>query len=103
MTFYGNGFGGPWSLPFTMGVNEDGDKFSKMTHDKYEVYVNDDFVGHKTLVAQTEKVEDIDDYLKTQGFKNFSSVLEGNLYKINCVEVDSRRMKEVLSVYLKIR
>jgi len=48
-------------------------------------------------------VEDIDDYLKSQGFRNFRSELEGNIYNINCVEEDSSRMKEVLSVYLKIR
>ncbi|NLM34405.1 MAG: hypothetical protein GX206_03115 [Clostridiales bacterium] len=103
MSIFGNGVGGPWPLPFVMNAKNDEDQYTKIAHDKYEVYVNDDFVGHKTLIAQTEKVEDIDDYLKSQGFRNFRSELEGNIYNINCVEEDSSRMKEVLSVYLKIR
>lgn len=103
MSIFGNGFGGPWPLPFVVNSKSDEDQYTKMAHDEYKVYVNDDFVGHKTLIAQTENVEDLDHYLKTQGFRNFHSKTMGNVYKIDCVEDDSRHMKEVLSVYLKIR
>lgn len=103
MSMYGNGFGGPWPLPFVVNAKNEEDQYSKIAHDKYEVYVNDDFVGHKTLIAESEKIEDLDHYLKNQGFRNFYSKLEGNIYNINCVEDDSSHMKEVLSVYLRLR
>ncbi|NLZ47446.1 MAG: hypothetical protein GX895_01440 [Clostridiales bacterium] len=103
MKIFGNGFGGLWPSPFVINANNNEDQYSKMAHDEYEVYVNDDFIGHKTLVAQGEKVEDIEDYLKTQGFRNFHTKLEGNVYNIHCVEEDSKHMKEVLAIYLRIR
>lgn len=77
---------------------------TKMNHDSYEVYVNKNYVGNKTLVAQGENIYDVADYLKEQGFDRFNSHLTGNSFSI---EVDNReeskKMKETLSAYLQIR
>ena len=53
-------------IPFTTG-NIGDDAAVKLNEDQYEVYVNGNFVGHKTLKTQGEKVSDVDDFLKAQG------------------------------------
>lgn len=92
--------------PYPLLINANRDVFSqnsKMAHDMYNVYVNKDYVGKKVLVAQGEKVEDINSFLKVQGFDEFKSRLEGNSYEIDCDTDESKHMKEALQVYLRIR
>jgi hypothetical protein len=74
----------------------------KLNHDRYEVYVNDDFLGNKTLFNQGDKLSDVDDFLKINGFKNFSSSLEGDHYYIKPFENDGEITK-ALDVYFKNR
>ena len=102
-----NGIGGMPQFPFFLGFdgedNTDDNDGSNITHDKYNVYVNNEYVGNKVLVAQGEKVEDINGYLKNQGFRDFNSSLKGNSYNISCNTNDSKHMKDTLNVYLSIR
>lgn len=104
-----NGIGGMPQFPYFLGFNDDDNGNhgyggnDKLTHDTYNVFVNNDYVGNKVLVAQGEKVEDINGYLKTQGFRNFDSKLKGNSYSISCNADDSKHMKDALNVYLHIR
>jgi hypothetical protein len=101
--YLGNGMGGPTPFPLWVSAYEDDMSASKIAHDMYNVYVNDDYVGKKILVAQGEKVEDINSFLKTRGFGDFDVSLKGNSYSISCKTDESRHMKDALSVYLSIR
>jgi hypothetical protein len=98
-----NGTGGMPQVPYFVGLGNDDDYSSKLSHDMYNVYVNDHYVGKKVLVAQGEKVEDINSFLNTQGFRSFNANLRGNSYSIDCNPDDSHHMKDALNVYLKIR
>ena len=74
----------------------------KLNEDTYEVYVNDNFVGHKTLKSAGEKLSDVDDFLQIQGIHNFSSSLEGDHYIIKTNE-DTENLRDALSVYFNNR
>ncbi|MBT2692877.1 hypothetical protein J7E32_07670 [Bacillus sp. ISL-55] len=54
----------------------------KLNEDQYDVYVNDDFVGQKSLKSQGENLSDIDDFLRQQGISDFTASLDGDHYKI---------------------
>lgn len=76
---------------------------TKTPHDTYRVYVNKEYVGNKVLIAQSEKIEDVEKYLKNKGFDNFSTSLEGNDYAITSEGTEAADMKSTLDVYLHIR
>lgn len=75
---------------------------SKMVHDTYEVYLNNDYVGKKTLLDQGERLSDIDSYLKTQGVNDFTSKQDGDYYLISSGNEEGR-IRDVLNIYLNIR
>jgi hypothetical protein len=75
----------------------------KLNEDQYEVYVNDDFVGHKTLKTQGEKLSDVDHFLQNQGFNGFSSSLNGDHYLIQTNAEDTEDLKNALTVYFNNR
>ncbi|HHW30270.1 MAG TPA: hypothetical protein GXX20_01130 [Clostridiaceae bacterium] len=87
---------------FLFGAVDSSDIFdgSKISHDSYKVYVNNDYVGDKILFGQNEKIEDLEKYLKNQGFENFSTELIGNQYFIKPAEDEYYDMKNTLNVYL---
>ncbi|MFP7299676.1 hypothetical protein [Neobacillus niacini] len=74
----------------------------KLNEDQYEVYVNGDFVGRKTLKTQGENLTDIDDFLRNQGFSNFTSSVDGDHYKIQA-DQQSNDLSNALSVYFNNR
>jgi hypothetical protein len=74
----------------------------KLNHDRYEVYVNHDFLGHKTLLNQGDKLADVDDFLKVNGLNTFSSSLEGDHYYIKPYEQEGE-ITRALEVYFKNR
>jgi hypothetical protein len=88
-----------YGLPITTANMSTGD--SKLSEDRYEIYVNDDFVGYKTLFNASDSLADVDDFLKTQGVQNFSSELDGDHYNIKATETD--QIKEILDVYCQNR
>ncbi len=73
----------------------------KEGHEAYDVYVNEEFVGKKVLLTQSEEIDDIVDFLKTQGVKNVSTNLEGDHFVINSEEPEN--LKQILKTYLQIR
>lgn len=83
--------------PFVNG-NLDNDTDVKLYEDQYEVYVNEQFAGHKTLKNQGEDLSDIDDFLRNQGLHSFSSSLDGDHYLIQTNEQESDIIN-ALSVY----
>ncbi|HLO12405.1 MAG TPA: hypothetical protein VK190_09245 [Pseudoneobacillus sp.] len=74
---------------------------TKLSEDRYEIYVNNDFVGYKALHNVTDTLEDIDDFLKSQGINEFQSKLDGDHYHINGNE--NGKIKDILNVYCQNR
>ncbi|MDQ0226683.1 hypothetical protein [Metabacillus niabensis] len=93
---------------FEMGRGRFGlDMFSpasqaKVSHDRYDVYVNDDFVGQKYLLTAQESVHDIDEFLMNEGQKDFHSYLDGDHYYIR-TQTNEQSISNVLKVYLQNR
>ena len=90
-------------IPF-YSTGDDGKNDSTNNHDSYEVYVNGDYVGNKSLITQGEEISDIDKHLQLQGFKNFDEEVMGNHVDINTEDlVEAKGIKKNLNVYLTIR
>lgn len=83
-------------------VSDSDDNNLKMSNDTFEVFVNDDKVGNKELLTQTDDAEDLNGYLKDNGFNNFKVNVLGNSIVIETNE-RPQKMKEMLSSYLDIR
>jgi hypothetical protein len=87
--------------PF-IAVNFDNEAAVKLNEDQYKVYVNNNFIGHKTLKNAAEKLSDIDGFLRKQGLNDFSSSLNGNHYILHTNEQVSD-ITNALSVYFNNR
>jgi hypothetical protein len=85
-----------------VNVNPVGDNEVKLNEDDYEVFVNDQFVGHKTLKNQGESLSDIDDFLRYQGLNDFTCSLDGDHYNIISSE-QSNDITDALTVYFNNR
>lgn len=94
--FYGNNSN---IFPF---VNVDSGADVKLNEDQYEVYVNDNLVGHKTLNNPSEKLSDIDGFLRNQGLSDFTTSLDGDHYRIQSYGQDGD-ITNALSVYFNNR
>jgi len=90
-------------IPFYSGADDRKEQGTN-NHDSYEVYVNGDYVGNKSLITQGEEISDIDKHLQLQGFKDFDEEVMGNHVDINTEDlVEAKRIKQNLNVYLTIR
>ncbi len=102
--YQGSMYGDYRFLPIFGAVNRTGEgDNAKLMEDRYEIYVNNDLVGNKTLLNQNDTLEDVDDFLKQQGIKNFHSSLEGDHYRIDTSDEYIDEIKNALSVYLNNR
>jgi hypothetical protein len=97
----GSGIGGGLFPAYAMN-NLDSENQVKLNEDQYDVFVNDDLVGQKSLKTQGENITDIDDFLKQQGLTDFTASLEGSHYKINTDGSDSE-ITDALKVYFNNR
>lgn len=86
---------------FSMGAYDDFSS-TKLSHDRYDVYVNQDYVGQKYLLSAQESVHDIDDFLKNEGITKFQSVADGDHYHIRALE-NEHKVADILKVYLQNR
>lgn len=74
----------------------------KLNEDTYEVFVNGSFVGRKTLKNQGENLSDIDDFLRNQGFSDFTTSVDGDHYMIEAGN-QQKNYSNALSVYFNNR
>jgi hypothetical protein len=81
--------------------NNDSEANAKLSKDRYEIYVNNDFIGYKSLMNTSDELSDVDDFLKSQGINEFQSQLNGDHYYISGSEAE--RIKDVLNVYCQNR
>ncbi|KHF37853.1 hypothetical protein LQ50_24960 [Halalkalibacter okhensis] len=80
-------------------ANSDGE--IKGEHDAYDIFVNEEFVGKKLLLTQSENVDDVVHFLKQQGVQQVFGQLDGDHYVIHSEE--SERVKQILDTYLQNR
>jgi len=76
---------------------------AKLNHDRYELYVNNQYIGNKTLLNANDKISDVDDYLKAQGYTNFTTSLKGDHYEIEAAADDQSGIQDAISVYVRNR
>ncbi|WP_027408077.1 hypothetical protein [Anoxybacteroides tepidamans] len=76
---------------------------SENTHERYEVYVNGDFVGYKILSKQNEELVDLEDFLHKQGFSEAKAHIDKSHYEIKTDKDSAERIKKVLEMYLQQR
>jgi len=102
--FEGNIIGTSGNTPIGIPIGFVGEDSgsAKLFQDRYEVFVNGDKVGEKTLLTQVEDAQDLEPYLKDNGFENFEYEVIGDHIEIKAKK-DSHQMKEILSSYLSIK
>ncbi len=74
-----------------------------LNHDAYDVYVNERYIGKKTLLVQDESIGDVDDFLHSRGFTEFTSSLDGDHYQIRTEGDDEQEIVNHIEVYLQNR
>ncbi|WLR56087.1 hypothetical protein LC048_03760 [Mesobacillus subterraneus] len=97
----GSGVGGGLFPAYAMN-NRDQENQMKLNEDQYDVYVNDDLVGQKSLKNQGENLSDIDGFLKQQGISDFTASLDGDHYKI-MTDGSKAEIADALNVYFNNR
>ncbi|MCH1626162.1 hypothetical protein [Fredinandcohnia quinoae] len=87
-----------------IGSVEDEDNTDmKLNEDRYEVFVNGDFAGQKTLRNQSDSVTDVDDFLRKEGLTSFTTNLDGDHYQIEAENDEGAKIKAALEVYFQNR
>jgi uncharacterized protein YdaL len=76
---------------------------ANLTQGRYEVYVNGDFVGYKTLFSPKEEIVDIGEFLHNQGFSNVTAKVDGDHYEIHAGRDSAEKVKQVLEMYWQQR
>ncbi len=95
-------YGGPFLFPLFAVIPDD--QSVKNVHDAYDVYVNDDFIGKKELVAETEDIENVLDFIRKSGVENAFAELKGDHYIVRLRDEDElEHVKQILKVYLSNR
>ncbi|MFT9600861.1 hypothetical protein [Mesobacillus sp.] len=97
----GSGVGGGVFPAYAMN-NRDQENQVKLNEDQYDVFVNGDFVGQKSLKNQGENLSDIDDFLKQQGISDFTASLDGDHYKVK-TDGSDKEIADALQVYFNNR
>ena len=88
-------------LPF-LNASNNNEPDMKLTEDRYEVFVNGNLVGRKSLKNPGEQLSDIDGFLRSQGLNDFSSSLDGDHYQIQTNGQDGD-ITNALNVYFNNR
>lgn len=87
---------------FPLDLDGTGTEDAKLTEDRYEVFVNGELIGHKTLLNQNDRLKDIDDFLKKEGYTYFTAQVNGDHYEITA-DVEGKDIQDALKVYLNNR
>ncbi|CAG9620072.1 hypothetical protein [Sutcliffiella rhizosphaerae] len=83
-------------------LNGNFDSSTKLSHDRYEIYVNGDFVGQKYLLSPREDVTSVYEFLHTHGYYDFLSNIDGDHFHIETTKKE-RELKHALQIYLNSR
>ncbi|MFB5189901.1 hypothetical protein [Alicyclobacillus fastidiosus] len=91
--------GGSQALPFARAGGSEVNL--PRAHERYSVYLNDQFVGHKTLLKQVQSPDEIGSYLNRCNIEQFTTDVEGDHYKISATHDSiAREIRTHLNAYL---
>ncbi|WP_416147835.1 hypothetical protein ACM26V_16535 [Salipaludibacillus sp. HK11] len=77
---------------------------AKLNEDRYEMFVNGEFVGEHTLFAEKEEATDISDFLDKQGFHDVQMDVEGDHILIHCAnESEANDVESAVKVFIHNR
>ncbi|TCP20956.1 hypothetical protein EV207_1476 [Scopulibacillus darangshiensis] len=88
--------------PFHYDHDEQDESGWEKGPERYDVYVNNDFVGIKPLFAQNDRIQDLSDFINEQGISAFQASIDEGNYLIHTDE-QFDQLKEVLTIYLQSR
>lgn len=95
-----NNIGSP-ILFYVWGDREQG---SKLNQDRYEVFVDGEYVGDKVLYAQNEDESSVADFLEKQGYDQVKVEKDGDHIIVHSHDHDeAAKMRHALEVYLNNR
>ncbi|ADD02234.1 conserved hypothetical protein [Thermoanaerobacter mathranii subsp. mathranii str. A3] len=84
--------------------SDNGNANLKVPTDTFSIYVNEEYVGDKILIAQGDLGKNsVKEYLMNQGFTDFSYTIDGKNIYIDTYEENAKNMINYLKVYLRIR
>lgn len=90
-------------LPIFFNVRGEDDS-TNLVEDRYQVFVEGQYVGDKTLYTQAEDTNDVADFLKKEGFENAEIELDGDHIIVHSENhQEAMKMRQVLEVFLKNR
>jgi hypothetical protein len=91
-------------FPLYFRVFNGGEVTDKLTEDRYELYVNEHYVGDHTLYAEKEDAKDVKDFLHRQGFQHVQLEVNGDhIVVISPTHEEAERMENALRVYVQNR
>ncbi|GAE30613.1 hypothetical protein [Halalkalibacter hemicellulosilyticus] len=75
----------------------------KNSHDTYDVYLEEDYIGKKELLTENDTIEDVLKFIESQGISDVEAHLKGDHYIIEAHTKDLERVKAVIETYLQNR
>ncbi|PYZ91608.1 hypothetical protein CR194_18415 [Salipaludibacillus keqinensis] len=76
----------------------------KLENERYEMFVNGEYIGEHTLYAEKEEATDIGDFLDHQGYHHVQIDVEGDHIMIHCQDKsEADRVEQALRVFIHNR
>ncbi|MCD8509434.1 MAG: hypothetical protein LRY73_05815 [Bacillus sp. (in: Bacteria)] len=76
----------------------------KLNEDRYELYVNNDYVGSHTMFLQKEDANAVSDFLHAQGFRHVNLEVNGDHIIVHTdSQEEAQQMERALEVYVQNR
>ncbi|WP_096437738.1 hypothetical protein [Alteribacter populi] len=95
---------GNTGFPIYFHIFTGGETESKLTEDRYELFVNNHYIGDHTLYAEKEDVAGVKDFLHQQGFKHVNIEVNGDhIVVITPTHEEAERMENALRVFVQNR
>ncbi|MBM7095521.1 MULTISPECIES: hypothetical protein [Alteribacter] len=91
-------------LPLYFRVFEGEQYDGKLTEDRYEMYVNNHYVGDHTLYTEKEHASSVKDFLHQQGFRHVNMEVNGDhVVVITPSHEEAERMENCLRIFAQNR
>ncbi|SDZ66826.1 hypothetical protein SAMN05421736_12811 [Evansella caseinilytica] len=105
MNYYGSTTGFTFGLPLFFLNEEFGEDYDvKLNDDRYQIYVNEEYVGDHTMFLPKEDASAVVDFLHTQGFKHVNMEVNGDHIVIHTESrEEAEQMETALKVYVRNR
>lgn len=93
-----------YPLFFLVGGDISEENDVKLNEDRYELYVNNHFIGSHTMFLQKEDATVISDFLHSQGFKHVNLEVNGDHIIVHTdSQEEAQQMERAIEVFVKNR